>query len=124
MTIFNLKRGDTGPTLEVTLLNPDLTQYDPTGGIVKLNIKLSSGIRLVRDMTIVNSKVRYSWIDSDWGPASGGDPATVGGLVVSPLVLTTKIFGHRMEYEVLKDGVRLTFPNTGFVILNIYEDIA
>lgn len=106
---FTLKRGDTQPVLEVSLLNPDGSAYDPTSAVwVKLHIKLESGTVQTRTMTVVATKPRYAWVAADW---TGGTPLVVGT--------------HRMEYEVQPSaGQRLTFPNDRDDTLIITQDLA
>lgn len=127
MGLFFLKTGDTRPVLEVGLKNPDGTPHDLTGSTSwKLHIWLSDGSKLVRDMTKVGPDVdgtlRYTWVDSDWNPVSGG--GAVGGLVVGPTPpLAPGQVEHRMEYEVIGPAARLTFPNDGYDTLRIIADI-
>lgn len=110
MGTYYLKRGDTLPTMEVELLKPDLSAYDPSGGTVTLHVRLRSGATLSRTMIIhdgPNGLVRYSWLAADWT----GTPALVAGV-------------HRMEYEVVGPGLaRLTFPTEGYDALNVSDDL-
>lgn len=127
MAIFNLKRGDTKPPLEVQLKNPNGTVHDLTGSTGwKLHIWLADGTKLIRDMTKVGTDeagtLSYAWVATDWDAVSGG--GTVGGLVARPLPLLPGEREHRMEYEVTgPGGARLTFPNDGYDTLRILEDI-
>lgn len=122
MALFQLKRGDTLPILEVELVNPDGTPHDVTGKDVKLHIHLSDGqsygTKLERDMTIANAAggvVRYAWQPSDWD---------AGGLKVGPLPpLTRGDVEHRMEYEAISGSDRITFPSAGFDTLRIFPDV-
>lgn len=110
MGSFYLKKRDTLPTMEVALLKPDLTPYDPTGGTVTLHVKLSGGGTISRTMTIHDGPaglVRYGWLAADWT----GTPALASGV-------------HRMEYEVVGPGLaRLTFPTEGYDQLHVTADI-
>ena len=106
MPTFYLKKRDTRPVLEVTLLEPKDNPtdadvpYDLTGATsVNLHILLEDGTALSRVMTadpdqVTNpGKATYTWLSTDWTSA----------LVVGE---------HRMEYEVIGPGtVRLTFPS-------------
>ena len=133
MSVWYLKRGDTGPAWERNLLNPDGTAYDATGATAcYLHIRLSDGSILKRTMTIVTNNpalVRYAPVTTDWDAVSGG--GTVGGFVTGPaLPLTPGQVEHRMEYEVVgPGGARLTFPNGGerieeaYDVLRIWNDI-
>lgn len=113
MGTYYLKQRDTLPTLEVVLLKPDLTPYDPSGGVVTMHVHISSGGTLSRTMTINNGPlgtVRYTWLAADWSAAA---PA---------VVLLSGV--HRMEFEVVGPGAaRLTFPNDGYDALKVSSDI-
>lgn len=108
--VFHLKRGDTTPVLERTLLNPDGTAHDLTGADnVFLHIELDDGTELSRTMSITdaaNGVVQYSWLASDWD---------AGNLVVGI---------HQMEYEVVAGTDRASFPNDGNDFLQVAADIA
>ncbi len=127
MGVFYLKYRDTRPILEVSLLDPDGTAHDLTGSTSwKLNILLSSGALVTRDMVKVgpdaDGVLSYTWLAADW----------TGGLIVGPtLPLLPGQYEHRMEYEVIgPGGARLTFPNGGetpeqsYDILRIWADIS
>lgn len=113
MGTYYLKARDTLPTLEVVLLKPDLTPYDPSGGVVTMHVRLSNGSVLSRTMTIHNGPlgiVRYGWLATDWS-------------AVAPTV-NVVAGSHRMEYEVVGPGAaRLTFPNDGYDTLQVSSDI-
>jgi hypothetical protein len=112
---FYIKRGDTLPVMEVTLLNADLlTPYDLTGAAVKLRVTVN-GVAIFRSMTIVGSptagKVQYAWQASDWTFTPPSLPAISEGT-------------HPMEVEVVPQaGGRLTFPNTGCDLLVVSGDL-
>lgn len=143
MGIQNIKVGDTLPVLRATLKNPDGSLHDLTGKTVKLNIHLSDGTRLQRDMVVdpdadgaadpTLAIVGYDWVATDWDAASGGtgtrdDPHTVGGLVASPEKINVATPDHRMEYEALGPGAddRVTFPNDSRDndTLHVSDDVA
>lgn len=112
MNVFYLKYRDTLPVLVVTLRNPDGTVHNLTGATeAKLNILLSNGRLVTRDMAIdpvpTTGIVRYQWVAADdW---------VAGGLVPGE---------HLMEYEVLGVGdARLTFPNGAHHRLVVTRDI-
>jgi len=111
MSDFYLKQRDTRPILEVALKNPDGTAHDLTGAdSVTLNILLSTGVLISRDMEIdsdpTTGLVGYTWLTSDW----------TDGLVAGT---------HLMEYEVLDatGDVRMTFPNYGSDNLIVTADL-
>lgn len=109
---FWLKYRDTKPDLIVYLKNPDGSAHDLTGSTGwKLHIRLD-GIStvLTKVMAIEGSPelgaLRYNWASADWN---------AGGLVQGT---------HRMEYEVVGPGAaRLTFPNDGYDVLRIVDDL-
>lgn|SRR5512139_683067 len=109
---FYLKRRDTLPVLQVTLLKPDDTAF-PLDGIISvtMHVHLASGNLLSRVMTIASDLasgiVTYAWLATDWT----GDPSLVAGT-------------HRMEFEARGPGTeRLTFPNSGFDFLRCIDDL-
>jgi hypothetical protein len=138
MGIFYLKRRDTRTVLVAYLKNPDGSAHDLTGAsAVHLHIRLSDGTRLIRPMVIdptpTTGIVRYTWLATDWDAQTGTlvDGAyPTGGLVVTPgtsgpggFVIATGRNEHRMEYEVVNGTARLTFPNDGYDVLRITDDI-
>jgi hypothetical protein len=120
MAVFHLKYRDTRPILDVVLKNPDGSIYNLAGSTAwKLHIRLSDGTVVTRDMVKVGADadghLQYTWVAADWN---------AGGLVASPsLPLTPGQVEHRMEYEVVGGTSRLTFPNDGYDILRILDDI-
>lgn len=116
--IFNLKRGDTFPVIEVELLNPDETVHDLTGSTAwVLRVALSDGTFFHRAMSIYGDPedglLRYAWQATDWDE-----------LIVSPdWELGFEGKHHRMDYQVLGSGAAATFPNRGFHVLQISPDI-
>lgn len=109
MARFTLKRGDTRPILEVTLVDPDGNARDLTGAdSVTLHIELSDGTKLERSMSVHDAEAgvaRYTWQASDWDS---------GNLVAGT---------HTMEYEVIDGAERSTYPNDGDDTLRIVKDI-
>lgn len=120
MGTFYLKYRDTEPLLEVALKSPDGTAFDLTGSTAwELHVWLSDDTKLTRTMTVygatANGILRYQWLATDWD---------LDNLVASPtLPLSPSDVQHRMEYEVLTAGGRITFPNDGYDILRITTDI-
>ncbi len=119
MGVFYLKKDDTRPVLEVALKNADESAHDLTGASVKLLIKLNNGVFLSRTMVVAGSPtdgvVQYSWLATDWDE---------GNLIVGPTPpFTPKSVDHIMEYEVTNGVSILTFPNNGYDILRIFDDL-
>ena len=121
MGTFYIKYRDTRPILTVTLKNPGGTVYDLTNNTsVSLHITLSDGTEITKTMTVdatpTTGIVTYTFLAADWN---------TGGLVASPVLpLDPGVADHTMEYEVVGPSLqRLTFPNDGFDILRITDDI-
>ncbi len=103
---FYLKRGDTSPSL-IYALDPSSTVL--TGATVRFNMRLSGGAVVVnrQPAVIVTATgaptVRYDWL--------GADTDTAGFF--------------EAEFEVTYAGGAVeTFPNNGFIRVNIDGDIA
>lgn len=110
MSTFYIKYRDTLPTLEATLLKPDLTAYDLTSiTSVVMHIYTETGTTMSRYCSIYSSTggvVRYTFKSTDW---------TAPGLAVGQ---------HLMEFEALTSGTtRLTFPNASYDTLSVLSDI-
>lgn len=138
MGIFKLKYRDTQFDLNVIVHDPAPPGsapgtlgpvHDLTGSTThSLHLWMSDGTKLIRTLTVQGSPtlgaLRYVWVVGDWGVGAGGPPFTTGGLIVSPtLPLLPGQVEHRMEYEIVGGNSRLTFPNNGYDILRITEDI-
>ena len=108
MSLFYIKRNDTLPILDVSLLTPSGAAYDLTTATgVRLVIRLVSGTTITKAMTIpapaTAGLVRYTWVPSDWNDIPAG--------------------AHKMVYEVtLPAGVQ-TFPTSGYDNLMVQEDL-
>ena len=110
MSTFYLKYRDTLPTLEATLLKPDLTAYSLASiTSVVMHIYSETGTTMSRYCSIYNSTggvVRYTFKSTDW---------TAPGLEIGQSL---------MEFEALTTGTtRLTFPNANYDTLSIISDI-
>lgn len=139
MAVFNLKRGNTRPILQVELRNPDGTAFDHAGATAyKLNIWRSDGVKLIRNLVPFGDPpaggqpdtrpLRYAWLLTDWGAVNGD--GTAGGLVISPtLPLTPGVREHLMDYDVIGGSSRITFPSGGntpaeaYDVLRIWDSI-
>jgi len=102
-----LKRNDTRPVLQVTLLNPDRTAHDLTGATAVTLLVHVDGSVVSRAMSIddiPSGIVSYSWVAADWP--------------------SLKLGRHRMEYQkVGPSPAKLTFPNFGYDYLVVLEDL-
>ena len=100
-TTFYIKQGDTKPSLSAQLLS-DGSAVDLTGATVKFHM----GTIIDATATIVDAatgNVRYDWVTADTETA---------GL-------------FRAEFEVtFSDGTVETFPNDGYLLINIIEEVA
>jgi hypothetical protein len=121
MAIFYLKKGDTQPSLIVTLENPDGTIRDLTGAtLLKLHIRLNTGTILSRTLIVfggpTGGQVKYDWSSTDWD---------AGMLIAGPIPpLKPSDIEHTMEYEVVTPAGRMTHPNNGYDTLRILPDYA
>ena len=101
VTTFHIKQNDTKPSLSVQLLS-DGSAVDLTGAMVKFHM----GTIIDAAATIVNAatgNVKYNW--------AVGDTATAGKF--------------NAEFEVtFSDGTVETFPNDGYLLINIMEELA
>ena len=103
---FVLKKGDTSPVLEATFKDYDGTAVSIAGATVKFLVKTRDGISVVNSaMTITDGSIgvaEYEW--------QSGDTDTAGT--------------YKVEFEVTFDnGSVETFPNTGYEMLVIKEDL-
>jgi hypothetical protein len=122
--IFPLKFRDTRPIIEVALVDPDGDAHDLSGvDAVWLHVWLSTGAKFSREMYVYGAApsglVRYDWETADWDTTNAS-----GYLVVSPDWTRPNAGYHRMEYETIRGGERLTFPNDGYDVLRVVIDVA
>ena len=100
-TTFYIKQNDTKPSLSAQLLS-DGSAVDLTGATVKFHM----GDSVDSAATVVDAatgNVRYDWVTADTETA---------GL-------------FRAEFEVtFSDGTVETFPNDGYLLINITEEVA
>ncbi len=107
MATFSIKRNDTSPSLLTTLTDAAGTAVDLTGATVRFHMNDLAGTNVVdAAVTVVTAAsgiVRYDWDAADTAAA---------GL-------------HRAEFEVTySDSTVETFPNDGFLMVNVLEDLA
>ena len=100
-TIYDLKQGDTKPSLSAQLLSNG-SAVDLTGATVKFHMGTTVDVSAVI-VDAATGNVRY-------------DPATAH-------TVTAGIF--KAEFEVtFSDGTIETFPNDGFIYVRITEEVA
>lgn len=99
---FQIKQGDTSPSL---LYNLSPAPSTLVGATVVFNMKQGSTVVINRASAVIvsASQLRYDW--------DAGDTDTVGSFLG--------------EFEITyADGSVGTWPNRGFIPINVYEDIA
>lgn len=105
---FNIKQGDTSPSLRVKLKNSDQSAADLTGATVRFHMReVDATVASVDALaTIVNAtggEAQYDWVT--------GDTNTAGSF-----------YG---EFEVtFSDGSIGTYPNDGYLDISISEELA
>ena len=105
---FYIKQNDTSPKLLATLQNASGSAIDLTGASVRFHMRTISGSSIVVDaaatiVTALSGIVRYSW--------TAPDTATIGS--------------YQGEFEVTyADATIETFPNDGYISIEIIDDIA
>lgn len=108
MSYFQIKRGDTSPSILATLTDAGGAPVNLTGATVRFHMRPASAPTATVDAAavIVNPSagtVRYDW--------QSGDTATAGW--------------HEAEWEVTyADSAVETFPNAGAQVIRIDPDIA
>ena len=104
---FNLKRGDTSPSLLYAL---DPASVDLTGATVRFNMRPTTGgvVKVSRAIATVVTETGTPTIRYDWTAQDTDTSGTYDG-----------------EFEVTYAGGAVeTFPNTGFIKIVIAKDIA
>ena len=106
---FNIKQNDTSPALRATLKDGSDNIINLTGASVKFHMKPVGGDVVKTNSTAnviipaANGIVQYNW--------SSSDTDTAGSFLA--------------EFEVTHvDGTTETFPNNGFVRIDIEDDLA
>lgn len=105
---FNIKQGDTSPSLRVKLKNPDQSAANLTGASVRFHMRAvdASVASVDHDATIVDvtgGEVQYDW--------QAGNTSAAGSF-----------YG---EFEVtFSDGTVGTYPNDGYLDISITEELA
>jgi len=105
---FQIKENDTTPSLRAALLNGSGNAVDLIGATVRFHMRTlgSSSVTIDESASVVSQAegiVQYNWVS--------GDTADVGS--------------YQAEFEVTyPDGNVETFPNSGYIRVEITDDIA
>jgi hypothetical protein len=107
MSTFYMRQNDTQPRLLATLQDGDANPINLTGASVQFHMRTLAGSlvtnRAAVIVTAASGDVRYDWI--------AADTATVGS--------------YQAEFQVTySDGTIETFPNSGYIRVEISDDIA
>lgn len=107
MGTFYIKQNDTQPALRAQLKDGDDYPIVLTGASVRFHMRTLTGTVVVDEaatiITPANGIVQYNW--------QAADTATVGS--------------YQAEFEVTyNDGSIETFPNSGYIRIQITDDIA
>ena len=101
---FYLKRGDTSPSIRLSL---DAATITLIGAEVTFQMRARGGRQVIDAPAVIESFIGTPTVRYDWQPS---DTATAG-LFEAEL---------RVRYA---NGVIETFPNSGFVLVRIAEDV-
>ena len=101
---FYLKRGDTGPSLRLSL---DGATQTLIGAEVTFQMRMRGGARVIDAPAVIESFIGTPTVRYDWQPP---DTAAAG------------LFEAEMRVR-YANGVIETFPNSGFVLIRIAEDV-
>lgn len=108
MSTFYIKKNDTSPSIRATLKNGSGSSVDVQDSTVRFHMRKLGSTQTVIDeaATLINASggvVQYNW--------SANDTDTVGS--------------YQAEFEVTyTDGTIETFPNSGYIRIDIVSDIA
>jgi hypothetical protein len=100
--IFYIKRGDTSPSLRIALP----ASYDLTGAVAQFQMRPRRGAIFIDQPATVETAIpailHYDWIEGDTDMAGP----------------------YEAEFKVTyADGAIETFPNTGFITVQISDDV-
>ncbi len=101
---FYLKRGDTGPSLRLSL---DGATQTLIGAEVTFQMRMRGGAQVIDAPAVIESFIGTPTVRYDWQPP---DTAALG------------LFEAEMRVR-YANGVIETFPNSGFVLVRIAEDV-
>jgi len=105
---FKIKQNDTSPLLQTTLTDPSGNAIDLSGCTIRFHMKRykASTAKIDGSVTVVDEEggvVRYAW--------QSGDTDTMGSYLA--------------EFEVTyNDGTIETFPNSGYIQVDVLGEIA
>jgi len=105
---FYIKQNDTSPALLATLQDADGNAVNVTGGSIRFHMRQIGSTTVVVDeaaviVTPLEGVVRYNW--------QAADTATIGS--------------YQAEFEVTyADASIETFPNDGYIRVQIIDDVA
>jgi hypothetical protein len=103
MQKFDIKRGDTSPAIRFSLIPSDLNLFGAGVKFQMRNPRLGTTIDAPAEIISATPPVvQYNW--------QAGDTAEVGQYQAE----------FRVEYA---DGAIETFPNRGFIIVNVNKDV-
>jgi hypothetical protein len=108
MAVFSIKQNDTAPALQASLFDASGAALDLSGASARFHLRKRDGTTTLIDAaaTIVTASpavVSYSW--------AAGDTDTVGE--------------YEAEFEITyADSTVETFPNRGYILVRIWDDIA
>lgn len=105
---FYVKQNDTAPSIRATLKDSDNTVINLTGATVRFHMRTIGGTTAKVDSaaTVVSPAtsgvVQYDWVAAD----------------------TDTVGTYQAEFEVTySDGTIETFPNNGYIVVEITDDI-
>lgn len=105
---FYIKQNDTSPALLATLQDADGNAVNVTGGSIRFHMRQIGSTAVVVDaaaviVTGIDGIVRYDW--------QAADTATIGS--------------YQAEFEVTYNDASIeTFPNDGYIRVQIIDDVA
>lgn len=108
MSTFNIKQGDTFPSLRANLKDGSNEAIDLTGATVRFHMRPVGTAVAAIDAAATVISAGTGVVDYTW---QAGDTATVGE--------------YQAEFEVTYPGGEVeTFPNGGFLSVKVTDDIA
>lgn len=108
---FQRKRGDTGPPVRITLLNPDGTPFDPAGYALSF---------FFQDVDLAPASPAETGAGS-FAIVGTGSTGEVDYTLAAADVDTVGSF--RFEVEALLGGDRRTFPGGSYGLFDVVQDL-
>ena len=104
---FYIKQNDTSPSMLATLQDADAAAVNITGASIRFHMRAIGSTQVATDQAVVIVDAEAGEVRYDWQAA---DTATVGS--------------YQAEFEVTYgDGSIETFPNDGYIRVQITDDI-